>query len=338
MPTNRRAQRNLQILRDVEPLPDIIETVEFDHEMMNVVSSGLNQGKAVVARVDMEEKSFERFDQPITEPKAQEITIERQECLDVCNGEHRMAEAERTRAETRDGATWLEGLDRGLRAMEGLEPGSKGILEHDELLDASFGRERASATSDLDLGGLQPGGQPLEGSRIGQLPAKERRSFANVWGDDEPLSAVIHPQAKAIGAALINLHAKEARRKRRPIVELVRPDADVAQRFDLHGSFSDARPKTTARHSRLARAAWTGRMAERPVRPSIGIMPQARRQGKGRDLRQARKIRETRGPVPVTSVIILQTAVEPSCSIGSHGQMLPAFCCHRATVYVSAGR
>src|SRR5262245_61985491 len=154
MPTNRRAQRNLQILRDVEPLADIIETVEFDHEMMDVVSSGLNQGKAVVARVDMEEKRLERFDQPITEPKTQEIAIEGKQCLDVGDGEHRMAEAEWPRAKTRNGAAWLERFDSGLRAIEGLEPRSEGILEHDELLDASLGRELASATSDLDLGGL----------------------------------------------------------------------------------------------------------------------------------------------------------------------------------------
>src|SRR5262245_23773113 len=140
--------------------------------MMDVVSSGLNQGKAVVARIHMEEKCFERFDQPIAEPKAQEITIEGKKCLDVCNGEHRMAEAEWTRAETRDRTARLERFHRGLRAIEGLEPGSNGVLENDELLDASLSSQLASATSDLDLGGLQLGGQPFEGRRIGQLPAK----------------------------------------------------------------------------------------------------------------------------------------------------------------------
>ena len=42
MAPNCRTKGHFQVLCYVEALPDIVETVELDHEMMNVVFSGLN--------------------------------------------------------------------------------------------------------------------------------------------------------------------------------------------------------------------------------------------------------------------------------------------------------
>src|SRR5262245_29977068 len=112
MPAHGRPQGDFKVLRQVEALTNVIETVEFGHEMMDVISTGLDQRQAVVARVDMEEKGLERLDHPIAEPKAQQIAIEGQQGIDMRHGKHGVAQTQGTGAESRDGAAWLEGLDR----------------------------------------------------------------------------------------------------------------------------------------------------------------------------------------------------------------------------------
>src|SRR5215510_26761 len=95
--------------------------------MMNVVLPCLDQGKAVVAWVDVEEIGLEWPHQPVADVKPQYITIERKQGLEFVDGEHRMADVERTGAKPRDGATRLERLVGGLGAMESLEPRPDGI-------------------------------------------------------------------------------------------------------------------------------------------------------------------------------------------------------------------
>ena len=63
-------------------------------------------------------------------------------------------------------------------------------------------------------------------------------AVAAVAVDEEALLAVVHAQRDAAIAALDHLHAKEACREGRPVLELVRGDADVSQRLKLHHAFS----------------------------------------------------------------------------------------------------
>src|SRR5262249_59769295 len=111
-------------------MANVVETVEFDHEMMDVSSAHLDQRQAVVAWVDVEEKGLERLDHPIAELKAQQIAIERQQGIGMRDGKHGVAQAQGTRAKSGDGAARLERFGSGFSAVEGLEPRTNGILQH----------------------------------------------------------------------------------------------------------------------------------------------------------------------------------------------------------------
>ena len=77
MAAERRADRLRLAQREVIGLPDIVEKAEFDHQVMDAVPAGIDEGEAVVARIDVEEIGLERPQDVIAEPEAEGIGIER---------------------------------------------------------------------------------------------------------------------------------------------------------------------------------------------------------------------------------------------------------------------
>src|SRR5207302_4922086 len=56
----RGADRLRLAQRQVVGLPDIVQIAELDHEVMDAVFAGSDEGEAVVARIDMKEIGLER--------------------------------------------------------------------------------------------------------------------------------------------------------------------------------------------------------------------------------------------------------------------------------------
>ena len=139
----RRADRPRLAQRQVVGLPDIVEIAELDHEVMDAVLAGSDEGKAVVARIDMKEIGIERPQDVVAELETKDIRIERRHVVEPLNGEYRVSHAERTGAETGDGAARLEGLQTGLGPVERFEPVSDRVAKDNQVLDAAFVGERA---------------------------------------------------------------------------------------------------------------------------------------------------------------------------------------------------
>src|ERR1700736_471693 len=97
--------------------------------MMHAVLAGLDQGQAVVPRVDVEEIGAKRLFDVVTEPEAKHVDIERHHGRDVFDRQHRVAEAERAGAKTRDRAAGLEWRLVDLGAIKSLEAIAGGIAE-----------------------------------------------------------------------------------------------------------------------------------------------------------------------------------------------------------------
>jgi len=71
---------------------------------MDADLAGLDEGDAVVARIDVEEIRRERLGEIIAEMEAEDVLVERQDVADLLAVEHGVAHAERAGAEAGDGA------------------------------------------------------------------------------------------------------------------------------------------------------------------------------------------------------------------------------------------
>jgi hypothetical protein len=80
--------------------------------------------------------------------------------------------------------------------------------------------ERPRFGDHIDAGGFQPGGELVQRSRVGHLPAEEARPFRHRAVDDNALLAVVHPERQQRSAALDRLQADQSGSELSPIVEI----------------------------------------------------------------------------------------------------------------------
>src|SRR5690348_6785321 len=132
MTAERGADRLRLAQRQIVGLPDVVEIAEFDHEVMDAVPAGIDEGKAVVARIDVKEIRLERPQDVIAEPKAEDIDIEWGHLVEALDREYRVSHAERAGAKAGDGAARLERLRRDLGAVERFEPVADRVAEDDQ--------------------------------------------------------------------------------------------------------------------------------------------------------------------------------------------------------------
>ena len=129
--------------RQIVGLPDIVEITQLDHQMMDAVLAGLDEGEAVVARVEVKEIGLERPHEIVAEPEAENIGVERHDVIEPLGREHGVAHAERAGAEAGDRAPGLERIGRDLGAVERLQPVADRIGKDDQILDAALVGQRA---------------------------------------------------------------------------------------------------------------------------------------------------------------------------------------------------
>src|ERR1044072_373245 len=102
MASERRADAIGLHQRNVVGLPDVVETEQLNHQVMDPVLAGFEKREAVVARIDVEEICLERLENVVAEREAEQVAVERQYVVEPLNREHRVAHAERTGAEGRN--------------------------------------------------------------------------------------------------------------------------------------------------------------------------------------------------------------------------------------------
>src|SRR5262245_56116841 len=119
---------------------------------MQAVLAGLDEGEAVMARINMAEIGAERLENVIAQAKSQDAPVERRPVIDALDREHGVPHAERAGAEARDAAAGAKWLRAHLGAMKRFEPVAEGIGKDDEVLDASLTGKRAAAARDRDAG------------------------------------------------------------------------------------------------------------------------------------------------------------------------------------------
>ena len=169
--------------RQIVALADIVEAEQLHHDVMHGVLAGLDEGEAVVARIEVQEPRDERMIVIIGQPEAERAAIERHQLVDGFRGvdiEHDMAQAERSGAKTRDRASGPERLRRGFGAVEQLQPVAERIVEHDQIFDVAFVGQRAGAARHLDLVPLQMRRDGIERRGIGDFPAEKADALAAV--------------------------------------------------------------------------------------------------------------------------------------------------------------
>ena len=58
-------------------LSDIVERIEFHHQVVHAIHRRLDQGNAVVARIDMQETGVDRGARVVADAEAKQVTVER---------------------------------------------------------------------------------------------------------------------------------------------------------------------------------------------------------------------------------------------------------------------
>src|SRR5579859_421690 len=97
------AERGADHLRlaqgEIIALADVVQVAQLDHQMMDAVLAGIDEGKAVVARIDVEEIRLERFENVVAGLEVQNVGVEWHHFVEPLGGENGMAHAERAGAE-----------------------------------------------------------------------------------------------------------------------------------------------------------------------------------------------------------------------------------------------
>src|SRR5262249_49527883 len=122
---------------------DIIEIAQLNHHVMDAVLAGIDESKAVMARIDMEEIRLEGFEYVIGRLEVEDFGIERQHVVEPLRGEHGMTHAERAGAEAGNRAAGLERIARHSGVVKRFEPIADRIGKHDQILDTALIGERA---------------------------------------------------------------------------------------------------------------------------------------------------------------------------------------------------
>src|SRR6516165_4121107 len=195
MPAERDADAILA-QGNVVGLADVIEREQFHHQMMHAALAGLDQRKAVMARIDVEEIGAERLFDVVGKAEAEQIDIERHHGFDVFDHQHRMAEPERSGPESRYRTSRAKWRLVGLGAMKALQAVAGGIMKRDQRLDAPRIGKRRWLGGDCYARVLQSRRERIERTGILNLPAEEMGAFANRTVDDDALLAVIHPEGQ----------------------------------------------------------------------------------------------------------------------------------------------
>ena len=194
----------------------------------------LDEGDAVVARIDVEEVGRERLGEIVAQLEAEDVDIERNDVVDLLAVEHGVTHAERAGAESGDRAAGLERIAGGLGAVHHLEAVAGRIVEHDQVLDVPLVGERPRAARDLHAVVRQMRGVGVERRGVGDLPAVEARRLGVGRVDHEPLLAVVHAEGERAAALVHELHAEELAAVGRPVLEVLGADSDITQRFKAH--------------------------------------------------------------------------------------------------------
>jgi hypothetical protein len=108
------------------------------------------------------------------------------------------------------------------------EPVAHRVVEHDQILDAALAGERAGAARDLHAALFEMHGERVERAGIGDFPAVKAGAFAAIVMHHHALLAVVHAKGERRLALVDELHAEETAAVGRPILEILRPDADIA--------------------------------------------------------------------------------------------------------------
>ena len=196
----------------------------------------LDEGHAVVARIDVEEVGRERLGEVVAEVEAEDVLVERQDVADLLAVEHGMAHAERAGAEAGDGAAGLERIGGGLGAVEDFQPVAGGVGQHDQVAHLALFGERPGAARERHLVALEVGRIGVERGCVADLPAEEARGIAGVLVHHQPLLLVVHPERGRAAALVDELHAEKPAGIGRPVLEVCRAEADIAERFQAHRS------------------------------------------------------------------------------------------------------
>ena len=145
-----------------------------------------------------------------------------------------MAHAERAGAEAGNGAARAERLVGDLRAVERLQPIAGRVGERDQPADEALVGERRRLALHRHAGVFQPRRQRIERRRVRHLPAEVALPLGQRSIDHQSLLAIIHAECAHAGTAIDRLHAEPVGRVMRPVVELVRADAEIAECLDGH--------------------------------------------------------------------------------------------------------
>src|SRR5579883_961957 len=218
--------------RQIVALPDVVETEQLHHQVMNRILAGLDEGKTVMARIDMEEARHKRMRVIVGQSKTERIAVK---CHETIYGlrridiEHDMAKAERAGAKARNRAAGLERIARYLGAVKNLEPVGHRIVEHDQILDMALVGQRPRSALDPDVVVLKMRGEGVECRGVGDFPAEKADALPAIGVDDQPLLAVVHAKSQRRARLVDALQPEQVRAIARPIAQILGANTDIAQ-------------------------------------------------------------------------------------------------------------
>ncbi len=107
---------------EVVALPDVVQAAKFHHQMMKRVATGLDDCKAVMAWIDVEEKCLKWLAHEVGKAEAQHLLIEPHQRGRVGCRQHGVTEAQGASTKPGNRAPCPERLVRACRAVKKLQP------------------------------------------------------------------------------------------------------------------------------------------------------------------------------------------------------------------------
>ena len=99
----------------------------------------------------------------------------------------------------------------------------------DQLLDEAPVGQRPASLRHVNSGAVEPRGDGLKIIAGCDLPPDRGQRLTGLVGNEEPLGAIVHAEGARLAATVDALHAQQAAREVRPVVQSVRAHTEVSQ-------------------------------------------------------------------------------------------------------------
>ena len=246
MPAKRISYTVIFELREVIALPDIVEILVFDHEVMKPAPARADHCKAVMAAIHMEEIHRIRVQRIVADMKAENVAVKRKQRCDIGNMKNRMPHAVGTCQKPFYGSAGAKRICGKTWIGEQLDTVSVRVVKMDHALDKPLVTQAPISLGDRNAEPFDARCQPVEIGSIRHLPSHKGELVTTFVKDHQPLAPVIHTEGHRPSTSVDLLHAKKPTGIVGPVGKRLRPDTHISKRNNRHVLLPSSRQPSCA--------------------------------------------------------------------------------------------